>query len=365
MSKILLCTDNHFCSTSSILRQRGAQYTLRLENQLQTINWIVDKAIELECSNIFFLGDFFDSATLNAEEISCLSEIDFKGIYTHFLVGNHEMGNATLDYSSAHSFLLNQNCEVYNKPSVLVLDNTSIYMLPYQLEVNRLDSVMEYFPTNLPTNTQYRLLLSHNDIAGINMGKFVSQVGFDVSDLSSKFDLVVNGHIHNQGWVANNVLNLGNITGQNFSEDSVKYPHQAMLIDTETLEYTFFTNPYALNFAKLDFTTEETAHIDYINKVSHMIGNNAVLSIKVKPDDYEYLRNRFDPQYNTSELIPKSCNVLCCRVIIDKGTSQVNEEDNSKVSTLHLDHLNEFQKYVLENIGEDEVTLQELQEVLK
>ena len=149
-----------------------------------------------------------------------------------------------------HKELL-QNCEVYNKPSVLVLDNTSIYMLPYQLEVNRSDSVMEYFPMNLPIDTEYRLLLSHNDIAGINMGKFVSQVGFDVSDLSSNFDLVVNGHIHNQGWVANNVLNLGNITGQNFSEDSVKYPHQAMLIDTETLEYTFFTNPYALNFAKL------------------------------------------------------------------------------------------------------------------
>lgn len=366
MNKILLYTDNHFCSVSSILRGRGTKYSLRLENQLDTMNWLIELAKEQGCTDIVSLGDFFDKPELNAEELACLSEIDFQNLNCHFLVGNHEMGNATLEYSSAHSFLINQNCEVYNKPAIIGIGNTLIYILPYQLEVNRLNDIMEYFPKiNIPNNIQYKILLTHNDIAGVNMGMFISKEGFSKDNLDNNFDLIINGHLHNQQWVTKKILNLGNITGQNFSEDATKYKHQCMILDCDTLQHKLITNPYALNFSKLDFTGKYD-NIDYINKMSPKIGNNAVVSIKTNSQSFDYINKRFNPDIPEDKLIPRNCNVIQARILIER---ELLNEDNSSteqsISTLQLNHLNEFQSYVLANIGSDELVISELQEILQ
>lgn len=361
MNKILLYTDNHFCTNSSILRKRGNRYSLRLENQLQTMEWLVEQAQLNNCSDIICLGDFFDKPVLNAEELACLSEIDFKDLNTGFIVGNHEMSTSNLDYSSAHSFLINQSAEVYNKPSIIGIGNTLIYILPYQLEINRKEHVFDYFPDiEIPSYIKYKILLMHNDIAGINMGHFISKEGFDKSDLSNNFDLVVNGHIHNQQWVTDNVVNLGNITGQNFSEDAIRYKHQCMIIDCDTLEYSFITNPYALNFSKIDFTGKYN-DIDYINSISPKMGNNAVVSIKCEKDSFYYIKHRFDPDSEEIEHIPRNCNILQSRITV---VSEV--EDNvvsDKLDTLHLDHIKEFKDYILQKLGTSELVQSELQEI--
>ena len=366
MSKLLLFTDNHFCSTSSILRQMGERYTLRLQNQLDTINWLTKTATENGCSELFCLGDFFDSNTLTAQEISCLSEVDFKEFPVHFIVGNHEMGNATLDYTSVHSFLMNKNCTVYNKPAIIGVDNTLIYILPYQLEIYRLKNIMEYFPKiDIPQNIKYKILFTHNDISGINMGNFISKEGFSKEDLSNNFDLVINGHIHNQNWVTKNILNLGNITGQNFSEDATKYKHQCMILDCETLQYELITNPYAINFSKLDFTGENN-NIDYINKMSFLVGNNAILSIKCNEENVYYIKHRFDPETQEDPLVPRNCNVIKSRIVVEKNNA-ITDVQNIEQTTqeLHLDYLQEFQKYIIQELGTEDTVLFELERVLK
>lgn len=363
MNKILLYTDNHFCTYSSIVRSRGERYSVRLENQLKTMNWLVDLAEENQCSSMFCLGDFFDKSELTAEEISALSEIEFKNILPYFIVGNHELGTGDCEFSSSHAFLQNKECEVFNKPAVIAIGRTLIYILPYQ--VNRLDSVMSYFSTDIPVEKyNYKMLLMHNDIKGIQMGKFKSEEGFEISDLQNNFDLVINGHIHNQMWVADNVLNLGNITGQNFSEDGFRYKHQAMIIDCDTLEYSLKTNPCALNFYKIDWS--HGTDIDTINKVSSMMMYNAVVSMKVTEADSEYLRYRFDPAYQNKELeqchCPRNCNILQARISVERA---VNTDIEDKILDLHLDHLQEFQNFVIQNIQPDDIMLSELQEVLK
>ena len=44
--KILCFTDNHFCERSSIVTKYGTKYSLRLENQLASINWVEQLAID-------------------------------------------------------------------------------------------------------------------------------------------------------------------------------------------------------------------------------------------------------------------------------------------------------------------------------
>lgn len=367
MSKILLFTDNHFCSTSSIVRKRGKRYTLRLENQLDTMKWLTETAIENNCYEMFCLGDFFNNNNLNAEELACLSEINFQNIPAHFIVGNHEMGNASLEYSSTHSFLINQNCCVYNKPAILGIGNTLIYILPYELEINRKENIMDYFPAiNVTDNIKYKVLLTHNDISGISMGKFISKEGFSLENLSSNFDLVINGHIHNQSWVAQNVLNLGNITGLNFSEDCTKYKHQCMILDCDTLQYQLITNPFAFNFSKMDFTGEND-NIDYINKASTLMGRNSVCYIKCNEENSYYIKHRFDPEIEDDGIVPRSCNMVCVRIVVEKDKNTLTQDTSKKQSDkeFKLDYLTEFQNYITQELGTDQVILTELESILK
>lgn len=363
--KIAICGDVHWCTYSSILRKRGNRYSMRLENLVESVNWFLKTAKDNGCVNCFFLGDFFDSNTLTAEEISALSNLDLYNhdLYASFIVGNHEMGLANLDYSTAHSFLLNENNDVFNKPSIAALGNTLIYILPYELEITRKNSIKEYFPADSFSNSnyKYRILLSHNDIKGIQMGKFISKEGFELEELSKTFDLVINGHLHNQEWVSKNVLNLGNITGQNFSEDATRYKHQCMILDCDTLEYELVTNPYALNFSKLDFT-DKNDNIDYINNMSQLVGNHAVVSIKCNEENYNYIKHRFDPDVPEDKLIPRNCNIIQSRIIVERNVTEENSE--TKVETLRLDYLQEFSDYITSTLGTSEPVIKELQQVI-
>ena len=38
--KILLFGDTHFCERSSIITKYGTKYSVRLENQLASLNWV-------------------------------------------------------------------------------------------------------------------------------------------------------------------------------------------------------------------------------------------------------------------------------------------------------------------------------------
>lgn len=360
-NKILIYSDNHFCSSSSIVRGIGKKYSKRLENQIQTMKWLNDLAEQENCCGLFCLGDFFDRSDLNAEEISALSEIDFSCKPNYFVVGNHEIGRGDNSFSSTQTFLQNRNCEIFNKPAILGMGNTLIYVLPYILE-NDKNPVEDYFPKDVPDDKKFKLLLTHNDIKGIRMGAYVSESGFEINNLEKSFDLTVNGHIHNSEWVKNNVLNIGNITGQNFSEDALKYKHQAMIIDLDTLSYTLHENPFALNFYKLDFTNKD---IDYLNDISFKL-KNYVATIKVDEKSREYISYRFDPDDNNPRMksinCPKNCNGVCCRIIVEKDTAPIIGES---ITSLQLDHLEEFKKFVLDNVGNDNLTIDELQEILK
>lgn len=358
MAKILLFTDPHFCSYSSILRKRGDRFSMRLENQLQTMNWLKEVAEEHQCFAIFCLGDFFDRAQLNSEEITAASEIEFGNIPVYFIVGNHEMGAADLKYSSSHVFQQDVNFEVLNKPAVLGIGETLFYVLPYDVEAKNKDTILELFP-NVPP-CKHRVLLTHNDLRGMVLGKFVTESGLNIDTLAREFDLVVNGHLHNQSWANKKVFNLGNITGQNFGEDAFKYKHQCMILDTDTLEYSLIDNPHAFNFYKLDFTVNND--IDYINKVSSTL-KNAIVTIKVLDTDVEYIRQRFDPDYDGNPLFPKNCNVVCCRLVIERNL-KVSETEVS-TEDLHLDHHAAFRKYVLSTFEHNDILQSELEEILK
>lgn len=352
--RILVYTDNHWCQYSSILRQRGEKYSLRIENQIKSINWAEQLAVDTNCSMIVHCGDFFDKDTLNAEELSALNDLKFVPNIEHYiLVGNHEMGINTLEYSSAHVLSLSEVFTVIDSPKTMELDDFhQLCFLPYVLEENRkpLEEVFQKTPKK-------RIIFSHNDIAGIQLGKFVTVNGYSIEEIENNCDLFINGHIHNGSRISSKIYNVGNLTGQNFSEDGFNYHHSAFVINTDTLQIDVYDNPFAVNFYKIDFTENDS--IDYINDTALKL-RNAVVTIQCNEQGYSYLKKRFGAEKDP--IIPHCDNVLASKFIIKHESKTEDIEERCDLSVNHID---EFKNFVLSNIGSDEVILSELQEILK
>lgn len=352
--RVLICGDVHWCNYSSIVRKRGENYSKRLENCIETINWVERTAEENECERIIYLGDFFDRSDMNAEEISALKEIDWSSLKHEIIVGNHELGSASGNYSTANVLSLLPNFNVISEPYLDVGFGRYFLYLPYIFEKDR-KQLLEYFRnligSDFTTQEVKRLyVFSHNDLKGVNYGAFESKEGFDLDDIQNSCDYFFNGHIHNGMNVSNKIIDVGNITGQNFNEDAAKYNHRVIVLDTKTEEITSIVNPFAFNFYKVE--------IDSIPQLNSFIGKlktNAIVSLKCGESILQSVKEELD----------KCKKVVEYRVIsvIDRNDEEVGKIDDFS-SIISSDHLKQFNDYVIDKLGSSKAILQELQEVL-
>ena len=347
--KIGVVGDLHWSRYSSILRQRSSKYSCRLQSCIKSIGWAESLMEQQYCDLAIYLGDFFDSSELNSEELTALADVaqEWSKQFPHyFLVGNHEMGVHDLSQSSSHIFNMLDvpgfyDMCVIDKPSVIEREDVVLRLLPYVLDDER-KPLKEYFVQDTNKKT---IMFSHNDIAGIQMGQFISQKGFSIQEIQENCDLFLNGHIHNGSKVADKIINVGNLTGQNFSEDALKYDHSIIILDTDTLKCEVYENPYALNFYKLDLCNMS---FDF-----DTLKDNAVVTLRVEQSDQEFYRSLL-------ENLPK---VLAYRIILAPTTSNTTVTNNREL--ISINHLDKFSEYVLENLGNNEAVKYELEEVLK
>lgn len=338
--KIGVVGDIHWSKYSSIIRSRGEKYSTRLENCISSINWAEQLFIDNDCDIVVYLGDFFDSCDLKSEELTALTEINWSKFPHYFLVGNHEMGMHDLSFSSGHVFSLCDNLEVIDIPSLISYSDTNIYFLPYILESER-KAFSDY------VGIDNAIVFSHNDLKGVQLGNFISQVGFDLNEIEENCSLFINGHLHNGYNVSSKIINLGNLTGQNFSEDATKYQHRVMILDTDTLKYDYFINPFAFNFFKFDLTTD----LSY-DTMKTILSNsaNAVFTVKT------FVSSKLD--------FKNFPNVIASRVIIQPEINHNNSNDKAYES-LSINHLEKFKEYVLSEFGNSDIVLEELSAVIQ
>ena len=193
------------------------------------------------------------------------------------------------------------------------------------------------------------IVFSHNDIKDFQMGQFVSKTGFEISDIEANCDLYINGHLHNGGWVTQKILNLGNLCGQNFSEDASRYEHHIAILDTDTLSIEFIKNPFALNFYKL--TIEKESDIGKLE----FLKENPVVSIKCE----------YSLKDKLQEVLEKDIDLLCFKItyFTNEKVTVLTESQGPKIHA--GDHLEKFKKFVLDNLGSSKVVISELSEVCR
>ncbi len=336
--KIGIIGDVHWSKYSSIVRTRGKKYSERLENCIKSINWA--EKITQGCDKIIYVGDFFDSSELNSEELTALKELVWNDSPHIFLVGNHELGLNDLSYSSAHLFDFRGGRVTIDKPCCTCFGNTEICYLPYI--VNNSGNIEDYLIK--PNDDYKRIIFSHNDIAGIQLGKYVSQSGFSIENIEANCDLFINGHLHNGNIIGDKIINIGNLTGQNFNENAFNYSHHIGILDTDTLTYELYDNPYAFNFYKLDTTVTP---VDLTK-----LKSNSILTIKVSEENYDHYKTQ----------VTNCDNIITSRFIIVSSNS--NEVNNNQ-ELISVNHLDKFKSYVIDVLGSTDLVLEELEEVLK
>lgn len=336
MSKILIYTDLHTCTYSSILRGRGKKYSFRLENAINTVSWINQLAKERGITDIYDLGDFFDRPDLNAEEITALREMDLSN--HRFLVGNHEAMSADLYFNSINVF----NGKVYDKPEIIRYGTTQIVMLPYVGESDR-TSITEVLDNLGIKNEDKIVIFSHNDIKNIYYGNFLTTVGYDIDDIESNCDLFINGHIHNGARIKNKIINLGSATGINFSNDATSWKPKVAILDTDTLEVELIDNPYGVLFYKKEVKTAALA-INFIQEIAKE-SNPVVVSIKCPETE----KDAIDAELDKYDFVYK-------RVLIDysKELSSGTLEESCQI-VLDVDYFEKFRQFVKDKYGAEDV----------
>ena len=341
--KLLIYTDPHFCEKYSIIDKQGKKYTLRLENQIESINWVENLAEEKGCQYIICAGDFFDKAQLTDQELTALQDIHWAPLCAHyFLVGNHESEENDLHFNSAKA-LEGKDRFIISEPKLFKEEGFELAFLPYIPESNR-KPITEYFP---PLTETLRILISHNDLMGIQMGPVVSKSGFEPKELESICTCCINGHLHNGQKITDRVLNLGNLTGKDFGEDAEKYPHRVLIFDTDTMKVEFIENPFAFNFYRLEINEEKD-----IKKLANL-KNNAVLSIKCKDTLIHNLKAELE----------QLTKVVASRIITVRDVTST--ETTLNAADLSMDHLAKFYEVCKEKIENTKILEEELAEILK
>jgi DNA repair exonuclease SbcCD nuclease subunit len=335
------------CPRASIINKWGTKYPVRLENCIETVNWLERLAEDQNCDYVINLGDFFDKPDLSSETITASKDIQWSDIMHYSLVGNHDASSSSLVFNSTNSFVADHHV-IITEPQMLFLDDCDILLLPYVVECDR-KPLEQYFldKNSKPINTgKPRVILSHNDIKGIQLGPVVSKTGFSIEEIEANCELFCNGHLHNGQAITPKVINLGNITGKDFGENAFKHNHSVAILDTEKLNITFIENPYAFNFYKVQIDTEQD-----IMQLS-ALKTKAVVSIKCDSTLVE----------KTKQAISNIPNIIEYRIIITKKYEEATESSDIDLT---VDHLARFIECCRANIEASAILDEELAEICK
>ena len=347
---VLIYSDVHFSQDSSIVRSMGEKYSTRLEYLIKSLNWAEELAKKEHCFYVFNLGDMFDKPNLNAQELTALQEVKWSNKPHYILVGNHDSNVNSLQYSSSEIFKSlnvfgNDKFHVISEPTMFCNNGTfsQFLLLPYITEDNR-KNLKEYCKWN---EYERKIIISHSDIKGIQLGKFVSQDGFDIKDIEDNCELFLNGHLHNSSYITDKILNVGNLCGMNFSEDGFKYSHGCWILDTETLKLTFYENPYSLNFYKIEIN-KQTPSLS-----SYDIGSNACLMIKCERTYLEKLKKELDNRKD----------IVASKVIVYDENILDNIETSVKIEK--VDYIKTFSDFIIDKLGNSDIINSEINEICK
>lgn len=287
--KLGLYADPHFSQSSSIIVGRKGEFTGRLNNLIESFEWMNNLFKSEGVDRIYCLGDLTDKPVLTSEEITAMSRCHIEDHY--LIVGNHCRADSNGDINSLAIYpnVINEPCWACND---------DVFILPYNHETFDLTKL----------DKRPKIILSHNDIKGYDFGAgHICGAGYEISTILDSCDMFINGHLHSGGnVVVNRIINLGHLSAMNFASCNSEWEPSVMIIDTETLEYKLYENPKAYRFKKEEFSqlAKLKGYLDNLPDIGEY-----VLQVKVPEDIAQKAR----------KLIEQCDKVVTSRILVQKN----------------------------------------------
>lgn len=345
--KYLIYSDVHWSTFASLVRSRAEKYSTRLTHLINSLNWIQQVALQKGCQGIFCLGDFFDKSSCTDEELTALQEIKWVDLPQYFLCGNHESSVSDLRFSSL-KVLESEHRHIVTQLTTCKTIDCNFLFLPYFCEYDRRPLIEYLKKAELYLKEKPLVILSHNEINGINYGGFQSKLGFSIQEISENCTLYLNGHLHNSQWITPTILNVGSLSAHNFTNDSFTYKYGIWILDTQTFKLEFIENPFGFNFYKCEILKEDDLQL------LSTLKNNSIVSIKGNSLLVDKIKN----------YITILSNILEYRLVLVKDTVVLDTETIT-IDELQVDHLQKFIEFCKANLLNTNILTDELAEICK
>jgi DNA repair exonuclease SbcCD nuclease subunit len=284
-------------------------------------------------NTVLILGDTFDRRkyvnfyALDRAKKMFFDKLEERGIRVHMLAGNHDTYYKNTNDVNSPDLLLREynNIDVIDSPETIVIDGTSICMMPWICPENYQASLDEM------KNTKAEICMGHFEIAGFAMHRGMESHDGLSKEIFDKFDMVFSGHYHHRS-DDGHIYYLGNpyeLTWQDYKDTRGFH-----LFDLERRELQFISNPNSM-FERVEYDDREQDPID-LDTVD-LTGKYVKLVVVNKTDFYKF-----------DKFIQKLYNKGCYEIKIIEDFSEfedgeigeeINLEDTVSVLSNYVDSI--------------------------
>ncbi len=287
--KVAIITDQHFGA-------RNDSITFLDFFQKFYDNIFFPTLDENNIDTVLILGDTFDRRkyvnfyALDRAKKMFFDKLEERGIRVHMLAGNHDTYYKNTNEVNSPELLLTEynNIDVISKPETIIIDGTSICMMPWICPDNYQDSIDQI------KNTKAEICMGHFEIAGFAMHRGMESHDGLSKDLFQRFDMVFSGHYHHRS-DDGHIYYLGNpyeLTWQDYNDTRGFH-----LFDLETRRLEFIANHYTM-FKRIEYDDKEK---EPVNLDAFDLKESFVKLIVVNKTDF-YKFDKF-----TQKLYNKGC----------------------------------------------------------
>ena len=254
-------------------------------------------------------------------------KLEERGIRVHMLAGNHDTYYKNTNEVNSPDLLLVEygNIDVISKAETIVIDGTSICMIPWICPDNYQETLDHI------KNTKAEICMGHLEIAGFAMYRGMESHDGLAKETFEKFDLVFSGHYHHRS-SDQHIHYLGNpyeLTWQDYND-----PRGFHLFDLDTRELEFICNPYRM-FERIEYNDKDQEPVD-LDALE--LEHKYVKLVVVNKNDFYKFDKFIQKLYN------KGCHEI--KIIEDMSEFQdgeigeeLNLEDTVSVLTHYIDSI--------------------------
>ena len=140
MSNAIILGDVHLGKGINIGKSGiGAALNSRIVDQLNLLDWTLDRAVEYHADSIIITGDVFEdpkpAPSLITYFIAWLKKCQVYGVHVHIIRGNHDVFRSGFIYNSPLDIISEvelENVDIYKDIDTIMIDTTAFTFVPFR-----------------------------------------------------------------------------------------------------------------------------------------------------------------------------------------------------------------------------------------